>query len=155
MSIAVGDSIPEWVMEAVSPERMRTMAAILRDPNPIHWDRNAVASLPLGLGRRTINQGPLGLSYMINMLHAWAGPDCVRRIVMRFPQVVLDGERVIARGEITALREEGGARLADCRIWLEHAERGVLLEGCATVKLNADTKKTSHNTADVSTIHPS
>ncbi len=79
------------------------MAAILRDPNPIHWDRDAVDSLSLGLGKRTINQGPLGLSYMINMLHAWAGPDCLRRIVMRFPQVVLDGECVVARGEITAV----------------------------------------------------
>jgi acyl dehydratase len=132
---AVGDLIPEWEMARVSPERMRTMAAILRDPNPIHWDRNAVASLPLGLGQRTINQGPLGLSYMINMLHAWAGPECVRRIVMRFPQVVLDEERVVARGEITALREQQEQRLADCRIWLEHQDRGVLLEGTATIVL--------------------
>jgi acyl dehydratase len=135
VSPAVGDLIPEWEMARVSPERMRTMAAILRDPNPIHWDRDAVASLPLGLGQRTINQGPLGLSYMINMLHAWAGPECVRRIVMRFPQVVLDEERVVARGEITALREQQGQRLADCRIWLEHQERGVLLEGTATIAL--------------------
>lgn len=122
-------------MESVTPERMCTMAAILRDPNPLHWDRIAVDALPLGLGKRTINQGPLGLSYMINMLHAWAGPDALRRIVMRFPQVVLDGERVVARGEITALRQEQEVTLADCRVWLEHAERGVLLEGTATVVL--------------------
>lgn len=138
MSYAVGDGIPGWVMERVSPERMRTMAALLRDPNPIHWDRNAVASLPLGLGRRTINQGPLGLSYLINMLHDWAGPQSIRRIVMRFPQVVLDEERVVARGEITALRNEQGEQLADCKIWLEHQHRGVLLEGSATVVLNTD-----------------
>ncbi len=135
MNPAVGDSIPEWVMASVSPERMCTMAAILRDPNPIHWDRDAVESLPLDLGRRTINQGPLGLSYMVNMLHAWAGPECLRRLIMRFPQVVLDGERVVARGEITALREVDGEKLADCNVRLEHAERGVLLEGSATICL--------------------
>jgi acyl dehydratase len=135
VSIAVGDQIPEWVMDSVCPARMRTMAALLRDPNPLHWDRDAVAALPFGLGRRTINQGPLGLSYMINMLHAWAGPDCLRRVVMRFPQVVLDGERVVARGEITALREDNGETLAECDIWLQHEERGVLLEGTATVVL--------------------
>lgn len=122
-------------MENVNPQRMCTMAAILRDPNPLHWDRNAVDALPLGLGKRTINQGPLGLSYVINMLHAWAGPDALRRIVMRFPQVVLDGERVVARGEITTLRQEHSLTLADCRVWLENAERGVLLEGTATVVL--------------------
>ena len=135
MTWAVGDAIPEWVMEEVSAERMRTMAALLRDPNPLHWDRDAVAALPLGLGRRTINQGPLGLSYMVNMLHAWAGPGCIRRMVTRFPQVVLDGERVVARGSIQSLRSEGGELLADCEVRLEHAERGVLLEGEVTVAL--------------------
>jgi acyl dehydratase len=135
VDVVVGDQIPEWVMDRVSPERMCTMAAILRDPNPIHWDREAVDSLPLDLGKRTINQGPLGLSYMVNMLHAWAGPDCLRRLVMRFPQVVLDGERVVARGEVSALREEQGEQIADCKVWLEHAERGVLLEGDAVIVL--------------------
>jgi acyl dehydratase len=135
VTVAVGDRIPEWVMDSVSAQRMRTMAALLRDPNPLHWDRDAVAALPLGLGRRTINQGPLGLSYMINMLHAWAGPDCLRRIVMRFPNVVLDGERVVAQGEITGLREENGETLAECNIWLQHDARGVLLEGTALVKV--------------------
>lgn len=137
MTIAVGSDIPEWVMPSVSAERMRTMAALLRDPNPLHWDREAVAALPMDLGYRTINQGPLGLGYMVNMLHAWAGPECIRRLQMRFPQVVLDGERVIARGTVTALRQEQGQTLADCAIWLEHEERGVLLEGTATVSLAA------------------
>ena len=135
MTWAVGDAIPEWVMEEVSAERMRTMAALLRDPNPLHWDRDAVAALPLGLGRRTINQGPLGLSYMVNMLHAWAGPGCIRRMVTRFPQVVLDGERVVARGSIQSLRSVDGELLADCEVRLEHAQRGILLEGEVTVAL--------------------
>lgn len=130
---APGDHIPEWVMDSVSPERMRTTAAILRDPNPVHWDREAVDALSLGLGKRTINQGPLGLSYIVNMLHAWAGPENLRRLVMRFPQVVLDGERVVAKGTVTAVEDEDDERRILCRVWLEHAERGVLLEGEATV----------------------
>ena len=131
--VAVGDVIPPWVMTEVSAERMRTMAAILRDPNPLHWDREAVDALPLGLGKRTINQGPLGLSYIVNMLHAWSGSDSLRRIVMRFPQVVLDGEKVTAYGSVTALRSVNGERLADCEVRLEHRERGILLQGEATV----------------------
>ena len=89
MKIAVGDSIPPWAMESVSAARMRTMAAILRDPNPVHWDARVVKEL--GYGERVINQGPLGLSYMVNMLHAWTGPESIRRLIMRFPQAVLDG----------------------------------------------------------------
>lgn len=134
MKHEVGDSLPEWIMESVSAERMRTMAAILRDPNPVHWDREAVAALPLGLGERTINQGPLGLSYIINMLQAWMGPDCLRRIVMRFPKVVLDGDRVVAGGRITALEEQDGQQLAQCEVWLAR-EGEILLEGEASVLL--------------------
>ncbi len=129
-SLEVGTEIPPWVMETVTPERMRTMAAILRDPNPLHWDRTAVEAI--GFGRRCINQGPLGLGYMVNMLHAWKGPECIKRIVMTFPKVVFEGDCVTARGTVTALREENGSRLADCDIWLERdGER--LLEGQATV----------------------
>lgn len=137
MIVSVGDAIPPWVMAEVSAERMRTMAAILRDPNPLHWDREAVAALPLELGKRTINQGPLGLSYMVNMLHAWSGPDSLRRIVMRFPQVVLDGEEVTAYGSVTALRSINGECLADCEVRLQHSERGILLEGEATVAIQS------------------
>ena len=133
MNVSAGDEIPSWVMESVRPERMRTMAAILRDPNPVHWDRSVVAAR--GLGEHTINQGPLGLSYMVNMLHAWAGPDSVRRIYMTFPLPVFDGDHITARGVVTAVREEGGERLADCDIWLEREGSPRVLSGEATVRL--------------------
>ena len=128
MTVAVGDEIPAWVMASVSADRMKTMAALLRDPNPVHWDRDSVAALPLGLGHRTINQGPLGLSYIFNMLHAWQGPGCVKKIRMTFPQVVLDGDRVEAKGRVTAISSDGIA----CEVWLER-EGERLLEGSALV----------------------
>ena len=133
-TISVGDAIPEWVMPSVLPERMRTMAAILRDPNPVHWDPSSVEAL--GFGKHTINQGPLGLSYMINMLHAWQGPTSIRRIYMTFPQAVLDGERAVAKGEVTRLFEEKGEQFAECKIWLDVGERGVALEGSAMVAVS-------------------
>ena len=134
MKVEVGDAIPEWEMASVSAARMRTMAAILRDPNPVHWDPRVVAKL--GFGDHTINQGPLGLSYMINMLHAWTGPRSIRRIVMRFPKVVLDGDRVTARGSVTAVYSRDGRRYADCDIWLERDDGDRPLEGSATVELH-------------------
>lgn len=134
MNVKVGDRIPDWVMERVSPERMRTMAAILRDPNPLHWDREVVERL--GLGKRTINQGPLGVSYMVNMLQAWAGENCIRRIVVRFPNpVILDEDRIVACGVVAGLNEADGIRLAECDVWLERDGEAGLIEGTATVRL--------------------
>ena len=133
MNVSAGDEIPAWDMPSVRPERMRTMAAILRDPNPVHWDPRVVAKL--GYGDHTINQGPLGLSYMVNMLHAWTGPTSIRRIYMTFPMSVLDGDHVSAQGKVTAVREENGKRYADCDIWLHREGTANPLEGKATVEL--------------------
>ena len=133
MQINVGDAIPDWDMPSVSAARMRTMAAILRDPNPVHWDRREVAKL--GFGEHTINQGPLGLSYMVNMLHAWTGHGSIRRIYMTFPMVVLDGDHITAQGRVTDIREVNGERLADCDIWLHRDGSDNPLEGKATVAL--------------------
>ena len=68
-TIDVGDEIPPWTNPSVDPARMKTMAALLRDPYPVHWDRAAVAAI--GRGERVINQGPLSLSYIVNMLIDW------------------------------------------------------------------------------------
>lgn len=131
MKVSPGDEIPPWDMPSVRAERMRTMAAILRDPNPVHWDRRVVAEL--GYGEHTINQGPLGLSYMLNMLHDWAGHTSVRRLIMRFPKVVLDGDHIVARGRVIEVREENGETLADCEVWLDRDGKDRPLQGEATV----------------------
>jgi hypothetical protein len=49
--------------------------------------------------------------------------------------VVLDGDRIVARGRVTAVREENGERLADCDIWLDRAGSEPPLAGTATVVL--------------------
>ena len=72
---------------------------------------------------------------MVNMLHAWTGPGSIRRIFMRFPMAVLDGDRIVARGKVTAVREANGERLADCDIWLHRDGTDNPLEGQATVVL--------------------
>ena len=38
---AHGTAIPPWEMPSVDAGRMKTMAALLRDPYPVHWDRAA------------------------------------------------------------------------------------------------------------------
>jgi acyl dehydratase len=111
--VAGGSDIPPWEVASVDPARMKTMAALLRDPYPVHWDR--AANERLGLGGRVINQGPLNLGYVANMLMAWAGPDAVRRLTEAFDRPVLDGDRVVARGRVREV-VDGVAR---CDVWLD------------------------------------
>ncbi len=117
MTIHVGDAIPSWSMDCVDPARMKTMAAILRDPYPVHWDRSANEAM--GLGGRVINQGPLNLSYVVNMLLEWAGSTCIRRLTVSFARPVLDGDRVVACGRVMALDFHEGEWRAWREVWLE------------------------------------
>jgi acyl dehydratase len=133
MNTNVGDEIPPWTMERVDPARMRTMAAILRDPYPVHWDRNANARL--GLDGRVINQGPLNLGYVVNMLHAWSGPASVRRLTVSFGRPVLDEDTVTARGTVIAIDEVDGERRATCEVRLTRGDETVVT-GTAVVALS-------------------
>jgi acyl dehydratase len=133
MDVDVGAPIPAWSLGPVSAEKMKVFAAIARDPNPIHWDRKAVAER--GLGERLINQGPTNLGYVINMLLAWAGPASIRDLTVRFTANVFDGDHVVAGGVVTAIREEHGQRLADCDVWLDRRDGTRAVAGSATVVL--------------------
>jgi acyl dehydratase len=110
--VVTGTPIAPFVVESVDAQKMKTMAALLRDPYQVHWDREATTAI--GLGGRVINQGPLNLSYVVNALHAYAGAGCVRRLTVAFNRPVFDGDRVVAGGEV--LETVDG--VSTCRVWL-------------------------------------
>ena len=133
----VGTELPAYDVPSVSAEKMKTMAALLSDPTPIHWD---VATLQaLGMGDRPVNQGPLNMGYVMNAVTAWAGgPQSLRRLRVRFLGTVLAGQHLRVRGTVAAVREEEGRRLADCDVVLEVVEGGggqAVVSGSATVVL--------------------
>ncbi|GGO20512.1 hypothetical protein GCM10010116_41200 [Microbispora rosea subsp. aerata] len=140
MDVEVGDALPEWRVPSVSAEKMKTMAALLADPNPIHFDVAAVRAL--GMGDRPVNQGPLNMGYVMNMLAAWSGGhDRLRRFRVRFLRNVFAGDELCAGGVVTAVRTENGVRLADCDVVLTGAGGEPVLKGTATVALEPVTKE--------------
>lgn len=132
MTARVGDRIPGWTMEVVSDARMRTVAAILRDPNPVHWDRASTARL--GLGDRVVNQSPISLSYIQNMLMECWGPTCIKRLRVRFPGVVFEGDRMKAGGVVRSTEVGGHPGALECEVWLEHEDGTRAIEGTAIVE---------------------
>ena len=147
-SLSVGAALPEWSIAAVSPDAMRVTSAICRDPNPIHWDRDAAEAA--GFGHRVVNQGPLNLAYVANMLAAWAGPTALRRLTARFVALVQEGDGVTAGGIITAIDPDpdpaidhdpgidAGSRLAHCDVWLDRHDGVRAVTGTAVVVIPAD-----------------
>jgi acyl dehydratase len=131
--VVAGTEIPLWSMARVSPEPMKLYAALAQDPTPIHWDHRAVKEK--GLGDRVINQGPINLGYVINMLMAWTGPASIRDVAARFTDNVFEGDAVVAGGVVTAVREHQGEWLADCDVWLERGDGVRAVVATATVAL--------------------
>ncbi len=127
MNYAVGDSLPPFVVESASPEAMKAWAVFLADPNPIHLDVDVVKAK--GLGDRVINQGPMNVAFMINMLMAAFPGATIEAMDSRFLDNVYGGEQVTAQGTITAVE---GNRIA-CEFTLDVDGRGTVNSGTATL----------------------
>ena len=129
MTVTAGDTLPELTIEHVDPEKMKTMAALLQDSNPIHWDVASVRRL--GLGDRVVNQGPNNMAYVVNMLAAFAGgPENVLRLRVRFLDNVFAGDRLVAGGTVTEVTEE----TIECDVWLAKDGDQPVLSGSAVVR---------------------
>ncbi|MBA2933656.1 hypothetical protein HZF05_06045 [Sphingomonas sp. CGMCC 1.13654] len=129
MSYAVGDALPSFAIPSVSPEAMKDWAVFLADPNPIHLDVEVVKAK--GLGDKVINQGPINVAYMMNMLMAAFPGATIEAMDSRFLDNVYAGDKVIASGSIVAI---DGARI-DCEFSLDAEGRGTVNSGTATIRL--------------------
>ncbi len=129
-----GERIAPFVIEAVDPQRMKTMVAILQDPNPIHYDVKVTSRL--GLGDRPVNQGPINLTWLIESVTRFiGGPERLIGLKVRFLGNVFAGERFECAGEVKAVHAEQGT--AEIEVSATADGRPVL-GGLATVRLPQD-----------------
>ena len=134
MSIEVGQSLPSRIIEGVDPEKMKLLSALMRDPNPIHFDRAAVSQL--GMGDKTVNQGPSNMAYVLSMLGHWAGGvDRITHYRFRFLGNVFEGDRLEASGTVTALSELDQGLEVTCSLSLSVVGGAEVLAGSGTVVL--------------------
>lgn len=106
-------SLPAWHLDEVDPQRMKMMALLLGDPNPIHWDADLVRAL--GLGKSPINQGPVNLAYILNMIRTAYPRSFVSRLDARLLGNVFAGDRVVAGGRTLV---ESPTEIT-CEAWLD------------------------------------
>jgi acyl dehydratase len=132
MEISVGQELPTF-------ERMsgfhawNRFAAVNEEFIPIHMDDDA--------GKRAGNDGAFGMgnlqvSYLHALLRQWLG-DGGRIVTVRcqFRAPNLRGLRTIARGRVTAVREEAGETVAELDVWTETEEGTALAPGSAVVSV--------------------
>lgn len=136
---AVGESIPAIRVDSVDADKIKIMALILRDPNPIHFDLDAVREA--GLGDRLVNQGGVTMAYIVNMLTAWTGSRAsIRAINCRFNANVFVGDSVEIGGTVIGVQEADDETLVECEVWARRggaadADVPPVVGGTATVAL--------------------
>jgi len=129
VAAVAGASLPPFTLAAVKPENMRLWAQILRDPNPIHLDPQAVRAN--GLGDKVINQGPANLAYLITMLQRAFPKAALESLDVRYAGMVYGGDAVEARGSIREVTtHESGVRIT-CEVSLSAAGRPGVISGVA------------------------
>lgn len=135
--IAPGYTIPSFIVDPVDREHIRQVALILDDPNPIHFDLDAVASA--GMGDREINQGGSTMAYIIDMITSWAGTrSALERIKCRFRDNVRAGDAVIAGGTVLEVMGSGDSRRVLCDVWVDRGDGTRVIDGTAIVAVPED-----------------
>jgi len=121
-------ALAPFEVESVSAERMRTLAALLRDPTPIHFAPEVVQQL--GMGEKVINQGPANVGYVINALLE-AAPDArIEHLHVRFLANVFAEDRVVAGGTVERADDDS----AELAVWLDVDGGARAVEGRATLR---------------------
>lgn len=114
-----GFTLKDWEF-LVPQESMNTWAVILDDPNPIHLDANAAKQV--GLGDKTINQGPANIAYILNMIEENFPNSQILKMNNKMTDSVLEGDLVTVSGHITEIKVEESQFVASCSIQLTVGE---------------------------------
>ena len=135
---SIGSKFPNYDVGIVDAEKMKTMAVLIQDPNPIHWDVESVKRL--GLGSKPINQGPNNMAYVVNALVSWVGSiEQFKKLKIRFLGNVYAGDRLTVVGSITDIGQVEGETLASCEVQLvrgDPEDGDVVMAGQAAVILS-------------------
>ena len=96
---APGHTTGSWKLKQVDSARMKILALLLADPNPVHLDPEAARLL--NIADREVNQGPSNMAMVVNMLtRSW--PDAeLRQLRVRLLGQVLADDGVEVVGNIS------------------------------------------------------
>ena len=114
-----GFTLKDWQF-LVPQESMNTWAVILDDPNPIHLDASAVKQV--GLGDKTINQGPANIAYVLNMIEENFPNSQILKMNNKMTDSVHEGDLVTVSGQIIEVKAKGDQFIASCSIKLTVGE---------------------------------
>ena len=124
MKLKIGHKINQW-SHHVKQEDLNSWSKILNDPNPIHFDADAVRKI--GQGNKCINQGPANIAYLINTIF-YNFPKCkILNIKNRLNGNVFVDDIVTVSGEITNISNKNESKIISLLLKLSTQEDNYLV----------------------------
>ena len=126
----VGEQVDPFVIEAVDARRIKTVAAILRDPTPTHLD--PAATRGRGMGEQVMTQGALNMTWLAEAaVRVAGGRERLVSFRVRFLDNVFAGERFECAGIVTDVNTEKGEAQLELRA---SANGRPVLSGSAVIR---------------------
>jgi acyl dehydratase len=132
-NVKVGDKKELVLVDDLSRTQIVQYAGASGDYNPLHSDdkfTTEVAGYPSVFAHGMLTMGMTG-----RVLTDWFGVESLKNYGVRFVKQVFPGDALTATAEVTAVRDEGGERLADVTVTTVNQDGDAVLTGAATVKL--------------------
>jgi acyl dehydratase len=131
---AVGDTRTLVLTDDLSRTQIVQYAGASGDYNPLHTDdrfTTEVAGYPSVFAHGMLTMGMTG-----RVLTDWFGVEGLRAYGVRFVKQVFPGDALTATATVTAVRDEGGQRLADLTVSTVNQDGDAVLTGTATAVLD-------------------
>ncbi len=131
--VKVGDKKELVLVDDLSRTQIVQYAGASGDYNPLHSDdkfTTEVAGYPSVFAHGMLTMGMTG-----RVITDWFGVESLKKYGVRFVKQVFPGDALTTTAEVTAVRDEGGERLADVSVTTVNQDGDAVLTGAATVKL--------------------
>jgi acyl dehydratase len=130
----VPHKLPDWTLAEVDAEKMKILALLLADPNPLHFDPSVASRL--GIAEGPVSQGPSTMAMLANLVRSAFPHGRLTRLHVQFRDSVVAGQQVRAHGRVVASELVPEGKRVRCEMALDAAGR-VALQGDAEVVVPA------------------
>jgi acyl dehydratase len=131
--LSAGTALPELRKDPVSKLQLLKYAGASGDFNLIHTDDETARSVGL---EGVIAHGMLSMAFLGQYLCWLAGPDCVRRLTVRFSAMVRPGDVLTCKGKVKSFQSEGDGGCLTIELWAENQRAEHVTSGDAEVLLS-------------------
>ncbi|MFC1886300.1 MaoC/PaaZ C-terminal domain-containing protein [Thermodesulfobacteriota bacterium] len=127
-----GDALTTLVKEPVTRTQIVRYAGASRDFNPMHHDEPLAQAEGMG---GVFAHGMMSLAFLGQMVKDWCGHERMRKIKIRFMDLVRPGDIITCKGAITKKYQSDGKNFIEADIFAQNQNNVTVTKGFAIIEL--------------------